>query len=42
MKKTIGLAVILLAINSTTFAQVKENENKENIKIPDGGNFCIP
>ncbi|MEP7230386.1 MAG: PepSY-like domain-containing protein [Ginsengibacter sp.] len=34
MKKTIGLAVILLAINSTTFAQVKENESKENIKVP--------
>lgn len=34
MKKTIGLSIILLAINSTTFTQVKENESKENIKVP--------
>ncbi len=32
MKKTIGLAAILFALSSATFAQ--EKENKENVKVP--------
>ncbi len=34
MKKTITLAAILFALSSATSAQEKENENKEDIKVP--------
>lgn len=34
MKKLIGVAAILFALNSASFAQERENENSDHIKVP--------